>query len=151
MLIAGIIVLGAGGVLCLLGLIFKLSGKNHCTKETQGIVVGMCMNAYSFNNGGSGNIGMLVSSGSASTGTRCPVFEYHVNGITYRRASSVAYNCSLVSKMLNQSRTVYYNPKQPEQASLSKHSVLGILGNVFLPIGIALVLLGIIFLFADIR
>ena len=142
MLIAGIIVLGIGALVCTLGIIFSLIGKSPYSMQTQGTVVGMCMNAYSFNNGGFGNISALISSGSSGTGTRCPVFEYMVNGIVYRRANPFAYNVSYVHKMLGQQRMIYYDPKRPERASLSKNSVFHILGIVFISIGAVMVLIG---------
>jgi len=142
MFIAGMIVLGIGALVCVLGIVFKLIGKSPYSGQTQGTVVGMCMNAYDFQHGGSGNVSAFISSGSSGTGTRCPVFEYTVNGIVYRRANPIAYNCSLVHKMLGQPRMVYYDPKQPEKASLSKNSVFCILGIVFISIGAVMLLAG---------
>lgn len=146
MFIAGIAVLITGTVMAILGLIFRLVGKSPYTGQTQGKVIDMCMNAYAYNNGGSGNVSFLVSTGSGSAGTRCPVLEYMVDGIVYRRASQTAYNCSYLYKMIGQPRTIYYDPLRPERASISSKSVLAIVGVVFLIVGAVLAVLGLIFL-----
>lgn len=142
MLIARMIVMGIGALACILGFIFKLAARSPYTEQTQGTIVGMCMNAHSFNRGGSGNIRGLISSGSSHTGTRCPVFEYSVNGRVYKRANPVAYNCYKIQKMLGETRTVYYAPEAPEKASLVKNSVFGIMGTVFVSTGGAMILAG---------
>lgn len=145
MLIAGSILTGIGTLFCFLGLIFKLVGKSPYTAQTKGKVIGVCINAFGYNHGGSGNVSMFISSGGG-TGYKCPIFEYVAGGVTYRRADPIAYSDQMAYKMIGQYRDVYYDPERPERASLSEHSVFGILGNVFLPVGAGLIILGGIFL-----
>lgn len=138
------IIIGMGALFCVTGIIFKVVGKSPYTAQTQGVVVDMCLNAFSYNNGGSGKVRMGVSTGSSSAGTRCPVFRYSVDDVVYQRAGSVAYNYGTVKKMLNKQRTVYYDPKHPERISLTKSTMISIVGSAFIPIGGFLLLLGVI-------
>lgn len=52
----------------------------------------MCLNAFSYNHGGTGNANVGISLGSEGAGNRCPIFVYQVNGVEYRRASNVSWN-----------------------------------------------------------
>lgn len=142
MLIAGIIVLGIGTLFCFMGIVFWLVGHRPCTGQTDGTVIGFCRSAQSFNNGGFDKLSTMPGSQNIGTRTRYPVIEYTVNGVLYRRANPVAYNCAMVQRLLGQPRAVYYDPERPERASLSKYSVFRILGTIFIVIGAVLALIG---------
>lgn len=47
-------------------------------------------------------------------------------------------------KKMNQPQNIYYNPLNPKQASLLKQSTLSIIGKVFVPISIGILLLSLI-------
>lgn len=148
MFIAGCIVAGLGGAFFLIGIIFFWVGKKiwKCTEQVTGQIVDMCRNAFSYNNGGTGNSTFGVHVGGTSRGSRCPIFSYTVNGITYRRASNVAWNIGYIKRKMQQPQTIYYNPQQPEQASLVRQSVFSIIGKVFIPVGIAMIVAGCVFI-----
>ena len=157
MMIAGRILFGMGVWFLLLAIIFvlvskKLNGKKG-TSCTKGRFIGMCCNAYDFNNGGSGD---TSPTGRNNTNTYYPIFAYWVNGMEYHRASNVSYNMDYIQNGINQGQTVdvYYNTQRPQEASLTKNNalssfvgkLLSIVGYVFLFVGIVLLILGIIFL-----
>ena len=75
MMIAGWILFGMGVWFLLLAIIFvlvskKLNGKKG-TSCTKGRFIGMCCNAYDFNNGGSGD---TSPTGRNNTNTYYPIF-----------------------------------------------------------------------------
>lgn len=147
MILAGYILICISAIFLILGIIFLLIGKStwKCTEMVTGEVVGMCMNAYDYNNGGTGNIAAGIKVGaSSSPTTQCPIFEYTVNDVKYNRASNVAWNKSHIKKKMNQPQNIYYNPLNPKQASLLKQSALSIIGKVFVPIGIGILILSLI-------
>lgn len=76
-----------------------------------------------------------------------PVFSYRVNGVDYRAVGNVAYEYRVIKKRIGQDCTAYYDPQNPQRASLSKNSTLAVLGKIFVPIGVYLILFGISFLF----
>ena len=100
-------------------------GSKKYTATTQGTIVGMCLNAHNFNNGletelddgvkVSVSIGISSASGGSS---RYPVFEYTVNGQTYRKASGVAHNYGSVKKKIGSTVEVRYNPNDPADAKM---------------------------------
>lgn len=100
-------------------------GKSKYAAVTQGTIVGMCLNAINFNSGRetelddgvkvSVSIGVSSASGGSS---RYPVFEYTVNGQTYRRASGVAHHYYSVKKRIGTAVEVRYNPDDPTQAKM---------------------------------
>ena len=110
-----------------------------------GEIVGMCKNTYNYNHGKTGNtaIGIKVGANNSPT-TKCPIFEYTVNGVKYNQASNVAWNKSHIRKKMNKPQNIYYNPLNPKQASLLKQSVLSIIGKVFIPIGIGMFILSVV-------
>lgn len=148
MQIAVFIMLGVGGFILILGVIFFFVGKrNHpYESQTMGYIVDMCMNAYNYNSGGGGNTKMGIYIGGTGAGNRCPIFEYTVHGITYRRADNISWNISYINKKMGQKIPVFYNPQNPAQATLSKISPLKIIGIVFTSVGLFCVVLGGIFL-----
>lgn len=147
MITAGLILIGVGFVFLILGIIFYILGrKNNRSKQIEGKIVDMCYNSYMYNHSGNGNVKAAISSGSTSPSSSCPVFEYRVNGVTYRRAGKVAYNRGQLLRIMGQPRMVYYDPRNPEDASLSNTSPLKVLGIVFSLLGGAVLLIGLIFL-----
>lgn len=146
MTIAGLILMGIGFFLLVLGIVFLgLGGRNNRTVQVEGKIVDMCYNSYMYNQGGSGNVKALISSGSQCATSSCPVFEYKVNGVTYKRAGKIAYNRRRLMRIMGQPCMVYYNPDAPEDASLSDKSPLSVIGIIFSLLGVVLLLLGIIF------
>lgn len=103
MTIAGLIILGIGAIFLVLGIIFVAVGKTtwKCTGTTTGQIVDMCYNAYDYNHGGTGNKAVGISTGGGDAMSRCPIFEYQVNGVTYRKASNVSYNKGQIAKKMN--------------------------------------------------
>lgn len=154
MFIAGIILTGIGGLFLLLGIIFIPVGKSiyKCTARTQGKIIGMCRNAYSFNHGGTGGYDMYINTGGndIASGTSCPIFTYWVNGAEYRRASNTSYSIGHIKNLITSGKIldVYYNPQNPTEASLQSRSPLLVIGTVFFFAGAGLFALGIIFLIA---
>ena len=145
MIIAGTILIIAGIILAILGLIFKLISRKPYSQSVLGIITDSCINAYDFNNGGTGKkyVGIGNSSGGSA---RYPIFEYKIGGVVYKRAHNVAYNAASVYRMINHSKTVYYNSENPQYASLSKYDTKHILGFVFTIIGIVCIILGVVFI-----
>lgn len=137
MIVAGFIILGIGALFLILGIIFMAVGKAtwKCTGTTTGQIVDMCYNAYDYNHGGTGNKAVGISTGDGGVLSRCPIFEYQVKGITYRRANNVSYNKGQIEKKMNRQVSVSYNPENPEEATLGKHSLLSVVGLVFALIG----------------
>ncbi len=142
---------GVGMLFFVLGVIFIMVGKAKfkCTAETEGRIIDMCINAYDYNNGGSGHTAIGIYMGSFEPGMYCPIFTYRVNGMEYTRASNISWNQGQIKRKMNKPRTIYYNPEKPEQASLTKQSSFAIMGSIFIltgAISIATgVLLGFIF------
>ena len=51
-----------------------------------GEIVGMCKNAYNYNQDGTDNTNTGIKVGAGNTpATKCPIFEYNVNGVKYNR------------------------------------------------------------------
>lgn len=147
MIIAGLILLGTGFLFCILGIIFFVLGrKNNRSAQAEGKIVDMCYNSYMYNKGGNSNVKGVISFGSQSAISSCPVFEYKVDGLIYKRAGKVAYNRGRVMRMIGQPCRVYYNPNNPEDVSLSSKSPLLVLGIVFSLISVVVLILGIVFL-----
>lgn len=111
-IIAGCIVIGVSIIFLLIGAVLFAVGKItwKCTGETTGKIIGMCLNAFSFNQGGTGDAEIGISLGAGGAGNRCPVFTYQVNGMEYRRASNVSWNRQQIKRKMNQQRAVYYDP-----------------------------------------
>lgn len=148
MSLAGIILIGIGCIILLIGILLIVAGNitwNYNGKTT-GRIVDMCLNAYDYNRGQNGNMAVGIVSGGGSNGTRRPVFEYCVNGVTYRRASNVGGNpINIHKKIENQVPvTVYYNITEPFQSTISKMSPLKIVGIVFAGCSAFLLVLGFI-------
>lgn len=147
MMIAGFILLGLGIGFLILGLIFCAFGKrNKRSSQVEGTIVDMCYNSYMYNHGGNGNVKAGISSGSQSLSSSCPVFEYQVNGVTYKRADKVAYNRGRLMRIMGQQRVVYYDPDNPQDASLSMQSPLTVIGVVFSVLGAVMIIMAIVFL-----
>ena len=85
---------GVGMLFFVLGVIFVMVGKAKfkCTAETEGRIIDMCINAYDYNNSGSGHTAIGIYMGSSEPGMYCPIFTYRVNGMEYRRASNISWN-----------------------------------------------------------
>lgn len=100
-------------------------GKKKNTATTEGIIVGMCLNAYNYNhgmekeldNGASVSFSIGISS-SGRGSSRYPVFEYTVDGVTYIRASGVAHNYGSVKNRIGKTVEVRYNPEDPTDAKM---------------------------------
>lgn len=147
MILAGYILICISAIFLILGIIFFIVGKStwKCTEMATGKIVGMCMNAYDYNHGGTGNTAAGIKAGaSSSPTTQCPIFEYTVNGVNYNQASNVAWNKSYIKKKMNKPQNIYYNPLNPKQASLLKQSILSIIGKVFTPIGVGMFILSVV-------
>lgn len=138
MLIGVYIFCGIGLLFFTLGIIFAIIGKKifKCTAETEGRIIDMCHNAYNYNYGGSGRVAIGVHlGGAADPGMSCPIFTYRVNGMEYTRASNISWNRGQIRRKMNKTRTIYYNPENPEQASLTKQSSLALIGKIFILVG----------------
>lgn len=65
----------------------------------------------------------LTPSGTITTSTPNnmfhKVFEYTVDGVTYKRAEGIRYNKGAVEKCIGKEVVVYYDPDNPMRASLS--------------------------------
>lgn len=147
MILAGYILICISAIFLILGIIFLIVGKRtwKCTEMVTGEIVSMCINAYDYNNGGTGNLSAGIKIGTSNTPTtRCPIFEYIVNDVKYSRASNVAWNRSYIEKKMNKPQNIYYNPLNPKQASLLRQNTLSIIGKVFVPIGIGILILSLI-------
>jgi len=140
-LIIGLVFLVAGAILLIIG---KLTWK--CTAKTTGMIVDMCYNAFDYNRGGSGKKAVLVSTGNSGPNTRCPVFEYSVGGITYRHASNVSWNIGHIKRNMNKPREVFYNPENPNIATLSGLNVLKLLGTILCGVAALTLIVGLILL-----
>ncbi|MDE6760871.1 MAG: DUF3592 domain-containing protein [Lachnospiraceae bacterium] len=148
MLIAGYIVLGIGVLFILLGIIFFFVGKavwKRCGR-TEGKIIDMCYNAYSYNHGGNGKQAIGISTGNRSIKTQCPIFLYYVDGVEYKRADNVARNRGQIKRSMNQTHTVYYNLDNPEDASLIGKSIFSVIGIVFVPIGVVMLVISLVLL-----
>lgn len=137
---------GLGMLFLVLGIIFVMVGKMSfkCTEATEGSIIDMCYNAYDYNIGGSGNGAEGIYVGGSDPGMYCPVFTYRVNGMKYTRASNVSWNLGQIKRKMNKPRTIYYNPENPEQASLTKQSFLAIIGKIFILAGVVSIAAGIL-------
>ena len=107
----------------------------------------MRLYAFSFNHGGIGDAQIGISLGTGGAENRCPIFTYQVNGVEYRRASNVSWNRQQIERKMNQPRTVYYDPVNPSVATLSKQSVLSVVGKIFLLIGGVVLIVGLVLYF----
>lgn len=150
MFIAGCILFGIGLIMIIIGIACTLGG-NLTWKydgKTTGRIIDMCLNAFDYNNGNSGKVGIGIISGGGGNATRRPVYEYCVNGITYNRASSVGWNIGKIQKKIEQATPicVYYKLDNPAQSTITKSSVLKIVGISLSGCAALLLLLGIIFL-----
>lgn len=147
MMIVVYIVEGLALFFLILGIIFVIAGKLSfkCTAATEGRIIDMCFNAYDYNNGHSGSTAFGIRVGSLEPGMYCPVFTYCVNGMEYTRASNVSWNRDQIKRKINKPRTIYYNPENPKQASLTKRSFLDIMGKIFILVGAVSLAAGIIF------
>lgn len=148
MTLAGIILLGIGAIILIIGAFFII-GSNLTWKydgKTTGKIVDMCFNAYDYNRGESGRVAVGIVSGGGNGGTRRPVFEYCVDGVTYRRAGNVGANpINIHRKIENQVPVnVYYKTEDPFNSTISKTSPLKIVGIVFVSCSVFLIFLGII-------
>ena len=147
MILAGYILICISAIFLILGVIFFIIGKStwKCTEMVTGEIVGMCKNAYNYNQGGTGNTNTGIKVGASnSPTTKCPIFEYNINGVKYNRASNIAWNKSYIRKKMNKPQNIYYNPLNPKQASLLKQSMLSIIGKVFIPIGVGMFILSVV-------
>lgn len=137
---------GVGMLFLVLGIIFVMVGKVSfkCTAATEGSIIDMCYNAYDYNNGGSGNRAVGIYVGDSDPGMYCPIFTYRVNGMEYTRASNVSWNRGQIKRKMNKPRTIYYNPENPKQASLTKQSALAIMGKIFILVGAVSIAVGIL-------
>lgn len=145
---SGVYLLGGVGLLFLiLGLAFSMIGKKtfNCTAVTEGRIIDMCYNAYDYNNGNSGRTAVGIYIGTSDPGMFCPVFTYRVNGIEYTRASYVSWNKGQINRKMNKPRTIYYNPENPQEASLSKRSILTLMGTIFILVGAVTIAAGVLF------
>lgn len=100
-------------------------GRNKNMVTTEGIIVGMCLNAYNYNHGmekeldNGANVSFSIGISSSGGGSsRYPVFEYTVDGTTYRRASGVAHNYGSVKKKIGKTVEVRYNSEDPTDAKM---------------------------------
>lgn len=152
MLSAGIIVMICGAPLLFIGIILFIIGKKtwKYTAQTTGQVIDMCLNAFSYNRGNSGGMGIGVRTGSMGSNTRCPIYSYFVNGQEYRRAGSVSYNVGHIYRLMRKPVTVYYNPDNPEQSTLGKMTGITFTAIIFSALGGVAMLVGIILLCAGI-
>ncbi len=80
------------------------------------------------------------------------VYRYVVNGKEYTRADGVRYNRGMVEPLIGKPVTVYYNPENPQQSTLSNGGgykltmiILYIVGGLIALLGITLIILGSLF------
>lgn len=70
------------------------------------------------------------------------VYQYVVNGREYTRADGIRYNKGVVQSWMGKPVTVYYNPQNPQQSTLSNGSGYKITMIILYVVGGVLVLLG---------
>lgn len=146
MKIAGLILIGIGIIFWFLAFLFRIIGKRSGKKSAvEGCIIDMCFDNVNFNMGGSGNIRAGIM-GTGDVTNYYPVFSYTINGVEYKRAGNISYNRGRLKKKIGQTCMVYYDPKNPQKASLSKNSAFTIISRVFMPVGFGLFILGMIFL-----
>ncbi len=75
------------------------------------------------------------------------VYQYVVNGREYTRADGIRYNKGVVQSQMGKTVTVYYNPKNPQQSTLSNGMGYKIAMIILYVVGGLLVLLGMALLF----
>ena len=80
------------------------------------------------------------------------VYRYVVNGKEYTRADGVRYNRGMVEPLIGKTVTVYYNPDNPQQSTLSNGggykltmTILYIVGGLIALLGITLLVFGALF------
>lgn len=178
LLIVSIVFLSIGFAAVLVGIIFLLISKNLASKTSHNVIgkiTDMTWNAAEFNEAqGDKGVeigGMNVKVGSRParfeigetgigvntirTTTSTPrnmfhkVFEYTVDGVTYKRAEGVRYNKGTVEKCIGKEVTVYYDAKNPMRASLSSGKGYKITYLILLIVGIPSLLGGITGLIAS--
>lgn len=101
-------------------------GKKKNMVTTEGIIVDMCLNPANYNLGLEKSWTMIngmkvsVSMGSCSSSHNMyyPVYEYVVNGVTYRRARGIGYSSLLAEKKIGRTVTVFYDPNNPEKSKM---------------------------------
>ena len=151
-----------GSVLLLIGLVFIIPYKvvSRLKGRTEGVIEDMTSNGKGYNY----NTHVVETSneepsayaksvvghkklavGDPQANMYHAVYAYEVNGVKYRRADGVSYNKGNVQKKIGKRVPVYYDPANPEKASLSSGKVyqylsigLSSLGVVVLGIGIVL-------------
>ncbi len=146
---AGIVGLGLIFLIVAIIVLVKGSGKKY-SAQTTGMVIDMCQSAKSYNSGGDGSglhAGVYVTTGSSQRMhiNRCPIFTYNVNGFQYNRADQVSINESTIRRMLQQPITVYYDPYNPADARLSKKNGMGLIGGIFIIVGLVMIGMGVMF------
>lgn len=145
-----LIIIIIGIMFTIIGLIMLIAAKSqdiHRVK-TDGQIIGMCKDPFDFNKGGTGddpndNYWRRWD----DPDMRSPIFNYWVEGILYQRADTqVGYTLDLFPKKMNKERPVYYDPEHPEDATLFGHNIIRLLGVIFFPIGLVLLLVGLLIL-----
>lgn len=103
-----------------------LFGKKKNMVTTEGVIVDTCLNPLNYNLGLEKSWTMTngmkasVSIGAHFPGRNIcyPVYEYAVNGITYRRAGAIGYHRLFAEKKIGKTVTVFYDPENPETAKM---------------------------------
>ncbi len=74
------------------------------------------------------------------------VYRYVVNGREYTRADGVRYDKGTVQSWIGKSVTVYYNPENPQQSTLSNGGGYKLTMIILYVVGGLLMLLGLLFI-----
>lgn len=100
--------------------------KKNNMATTEGIIVDMCLNPLNYNLGlekswtMTNDTKISVSVGAYFPGFNIcyPVYEYVVDGVTYRRAGAMGYHSWFADKKIGKTVTVFYDPKNPKEAKM---------------------------------
>ncbi len=138
--IVSFILLIFGLVMLVVAFCFLMYEKNRrqFDGKTDGKIIGSCYSSNEFNQDGEhkylgGDTRELEVVPRFATTSRYPVYQYEVNGVTYRRADYIMGNEPDIVKKMNKTVTVYYQTKNPKCSTLSNGRTLraaGIILNV---------------------
>ena len=78
------------------------------------------------------------------------VYRYVVNGKEYTRADGVRYNKGMVEPLIGKAVTVYYNPENPQQSTLSNGGGYKLTMTILYIVGGSLALFGILLILLDV-
>ncbi len=115
----GFILLPLGFIAFIAGIVLLIMSKRNTRSAiVRGRIIDLCFNSAAYNRGGNGNIKIGFSAGSQNSNTSCPVFEYCVGGQSFKKASYIAQNRATLQRKIGKECLVYYDPSNPQNASL---------------------------------